>query len=696
MNIQDQNYIIIKNLFEKSTQGEPQTEFMAMADANSLYALGDHIESSDIPFRVLRIFTCFKSLFPKFIERWYLGQVKNEIIEFKKRFIDLTNAQITDPALKKIAASVIDSPILNSDIYDNILHIIQLNQTLSEARAQLTAEGYQEAAISKAIEEVCRCLPDDLDDMPSALLDRLLYESPRLDDSESCKRFHYFRVLGCLENEFSSYLDADSNDALNKHKALLMCSPENLTTEHESAFNHIENILNDLESAKYPPDTIKIALRILLKMTSFSIREETLRDYISLNGIKHKTASYEEQTNTQRGYIDVIKDEHGNNLAKKRGSKISNKAELLAYEVEHLMGNDNVPPALQTRSGDLLQKYINNSQKIDDFLENTAGGAEQIAAMDVSAIQCYLTLSLVRGRGDGHGGNTVIYSGPEGIKPYDIDEEEDFIYQNIDLKFRDREANEGKLTSNMAAFGFPQAHQPYPKVLLKLFAWPGMKDKILKQCRYRKLSSGYRALEERLDKIIEICRFESTKTSPTLTPKDLYHFIYAKDYLYEMYKKKGYTDYEFYRGDVKCCDDQYPRSPRENTNKGYFDENVLKMDSMYNPSPFPMSDPSTREQYPGDSIIRKVYNALERSSAVDALEITPEAFDEKGWKEYQEQCRLLNKPVQSFMLSHFLQGFAKRMSKQLSHLYPFCILDIVRGENDKLFLQIRKPDHLIN
>ncbi|HXF29292.1 MAG TPA: hypothetical protein VN457_05530, partial [Chlamydiales bacterium] len=267
----------------------------------------------------------------------------------------------------------------------------------------------------------------------------------------------------------------------------------------------------------------------------------------------------------------------------------------------------------------------------------------------------------------------------------------DFLWKNFDIGRRD--ANEGRHnTSNIAALGFPQAHEPYSRVMLLLFSWDGIKKRTLLQLERRSLRSRISTTAERLDKIITVCRFESTREVPTVSPRDLYFLIFGKDFMYQKFKEQGYTDYEFFRFGMKRNDDQYPREKKVadlEPKAPFFETNIAALDTPYAPPLFSMSSP-IKEQYPGQRLLQTVARDLGDADSMKVAKIDPLSFDD-GWSAYKQSCEETERAVHPFMLSHFLLGFMKRVARHLSMLYPQCTLDIIDEH-----LVIRKPDDLIH
>ena len=738
MSVSNSNYTIISKLMDKAFRGEMDASFMSLEDAKCLWSLGERIAAPSLGFRIIRVFSSFKSYFPRCIKRYYLGHVKNVFHQYQVRYIN----QLKSDTSSKYIASLLNCQILTIDIYSKIKQVASLQKKIVKVVENLKSEGWSDQEIDHAVDNLYRKECIYLDQVENILKEscaqirkttenmkqnseawgkklRLAQATLPLgkaanfqhstrfqpvfsgikigtdeDINELEKRLTYLDILSEIENSYQEYMKKNTASALKQHKSFLLSYSEDLSAEHCSAFDHIKYIIDDINSGCYSKETISVVLKLLLKMTVFGIRQETIKHYIELNVLKKKPTSQEKQNRTHKGVITVIKGQDGQSLAKLRSGNSdfgSKKCELLAYELEHILGGDGVPPTIRLRSGNLLQKYIPDAHQLDAYLENEECGAEKIKQLGQAALQTYLTLALIRGRGDGHGANTIIQTGNgTSGRLYQIDEE-DFLVPNSSVT--KNFADEGKQAPRIPALGFPQGAKPYPLALIKLFTWDGFKNKSLKQSDLRGLSTNRKAaLVERLEKIIEVCRFESQKDEPILTPRDLYFLIHGKDFLYEICKSSGLTDYEFFSYAIGNNDDRYPKRIKKEIS---FYKNVEMLNANWSEPKFSMNG-ADREQYPGDTLLRKVKRELKNCDSIKLIELDPKAFDDGDWVKYKKGCNKSNRTIKSYMLSYFLHGFPKRMARQLSFLYPTCPLDVTKGDDEKLYLQIAKPQSLID
>jgi hypothetical protein len=494
--------------------------------------------------------------------------------------------------------------------------------------------------------------------------------------NELTLRMSCLDLIEQIETTFVDKMDKSTLSALNQKRALLLHYPNNLTEEHLSALNHIGNIIEELKSTD-SDETVQQILKIVLKMTSYGLREETLEQYMDLREAMETKNNQKEKAVKVREKITSL---YG---------KIEN--ESLAYELVHVLGSDIIPPTTFLK-GKGYQRYIPNATTLNCFLQTDKKAAEKISTIDLTEVQAHLTFGIILSRSDGHGYNTIITNSKNGkVKFHNIDEEEDLICQNLKIsKTRSDEGGHG--CHKDPVMGFPQAGKPYSRLLLKLFSWNGIKKNALNQMKRRGLDkSSLEALEQRLDKIIEVCRFESEKEAPTLTPRDIYFMIYGKDFLYEKVKEQGYSDYEFFVDGVKLHDDEYPKKKKESSMEleSTIDKNMRMLDSK-NETDFSM-DNKKDEQYCGQKLLKSISYKFDKYEKMEIMEIDLKAFEKENWEKYKQNCIDSKKPIKYFMFSHFIKGYAKRMTRQISHLYPKAQLEIVE-KNNRCYLEMTNPN----
>lgn len=746
--ISDRNYAAVESFVERTPL--QQAKAPLFDDKNSLYELNRAIHAPNGLFFVVRVFSAFKEFFPTSLERWYLNHARTIVRQYHARYIRDTKNHLSNASVKRVFDTVLSRAEHTLEQHTKGKKLLAFDTQVSSFQAKLTEEKWTDDEIQRAV--YMHCEKGDVAEISLQTLRKLCQEvrsstesthqrqsdwlslldqnhfpgdkvdsfrhSARFqpffggvalgvahDSQELATRMHYMDLLDTIEKRFGLVMHAETIATLRHHLAFLVNCPADLSQVERSAYNHIEYVAQELLTTKYPESTVSFVLQVLMNMTAFGTRSETIQDYMALHALKTAPTVPEAQVNTQNGQILVVKGEGGQSVAKVRTGTSAlgdQKCELLAYDVDHALGSPFVPPAVALSKGKLAQKYIAGGSQLDAFLAEDPHAAERIKSMNTDEVQAYLLFGLIRGRADGHGANTIVTAKKDGsLTLYDIDEEEDFLPTTLGVT--PQNPNESKHVSKMAALGFPQGAQPLSRVLAKLFSWEGMTEKALCQLRGQNMGGCCHALRERIEKLITLCRFESQWEFPRVTPRDLYFLIYGKDLAYQVCKAKGHTDYEIFRNVLTCInDDQFPEVRKASDLGAIFDANVTELDSLCEDEAF--EAPGEEELCPGDRALPKVYRLLggywcgKRTQGTEKmvnLELPDTFFDQAEWTQYKENCEQSGRPIQSFMLSYFLKGFAKRVARQLSFLYPAYTLDIVRSEDGSQCLRIEKPPFFV-
>lgn len=511
------------------------------------------------------------------------------------------------------------------------------------------------------------------------------------------------QIIQALKSEFGAHLDEEAKAALAHHQTYLSICGQ-LDPEAQSAYRHIREVFEELRKGKYPDPIIKVTLTLLLKMTAPGIREETLRNYTRLKSLQNEGIEP-----TSEGKIGVLKKE-GETVAKVR-TVFSNSVyggnsryERLAYEVDHALGGDNVPPAVPAYEGKpLLQQFVTDAKQLET-IQNQENGAEILQKLDLAQTQAYLTFGLIRGRHDGNFENTIVQQQSDGTyRLFDIDEEEDFHPELRTISSMDANDASPLLSCTL---GLPQAGQIYPRVLLKLFSWEGMRERALRQAEARHLPRNrLNALDTRLQMITEICRCEYSKEHPQLTPRDLYFALHGQDYIYYQLKKWGVSDLEIFNERFDSVDQwvDFLRARESHPEKqtSFLIQNGKALDSRVDAT-YPSvklidrGGEQVRDHEVGGAILRSVFRGFQNKNEVELFEVDPSLMDFKGWQAYQARCEEEKREYPPFALGQFIKpGQIRRMVRQLAYLYPLCRFEFVENSEKKLMLKIVKPDFLI-
>lgn len=387
------------------------------------------------------------------------------------------------------------------------------------------------------------------------------------DQAELEMRYQLDRSLQTIK-KFEEYMDPVARAIFEKNRAFLVQHPHDISLLHQGATQHIAWIAAELESCK---DTLlkQNVVNTLMRMTSLNTKEETFTSYIqSYPNVDHQVESADRKGN---GVKQTVCSVHAV-LAKPEANK-------------------------------------------------------SISAINPIFVQFYLTFGLIRGCNSS--GDTTFIKEENGIQSIcDITKDGDFIRPNFGHQLED--GNETNLSS-MIAMSFPQSIVPYSKIVLKLFAWRGLKEKITKELDKRDHEYAKEDLEERLDKIVEICRFESHLADSLLCSRDLFFMIYGKDFMYYKYKEQKRSAYAFFSEGIGKDD-----------NEGSHTQLKRKKD-------FPM--PNIVEKYPCQKALGDIRGALKEKGQFEIGLSSPESFNEKGWKAYIEQCNQEEVATQDFMLA---------------------------------------------
>lgn len=301
-------------------------------------------------------------------------------------------------------------------------------------------------------------------------------------------------------------------------------------------------------------------------------------------------------------------------------------------------------------------------------------------------MQFYLTFGLIRGCNAS--AQETFFAEKGGIHfVYDTAQNADFIMSNY-TKSVFEDANESDAPA-MCAMSFIQSTFPYSEVVMRLFAWSGLKEKITGELEQRGVAYKKDALEERLDRIVEIFSIESMRAIPSLTPRDLFFMIFGQDFKYHKYKEKGYSDFTFFNQGIHADDDKFPLVPFVN-NGSSLDCNLERIGIQGAcAAGFPM--PKVDERYPCQKVLQALKQALHERNAFETPLFCPESFNVDGWNVYKDS-KWFSK-VLSFMLAHFLKGYDKRFVRIVSAMYPTCSLTVEQRDGQYI-LKITTPTEL--
>lgn len=358
-----------------------------------------------------------------------------------------------------------------------------------------------------------------------------------------------------------------------------------------------------------------------------------------------------------------------------------------AYETAVALGSRSVAPTRMLQDGMVAQRYIPNASTLHVMLHRE-DGISNLASINRGEAQLHMLCTLIRGRTDSNLGNTIVAPDGEGaFHLFDIDEEWDFPDTNGSIADGVEEC-----AIQMGVMGLPQAGMPLSKAVLQLFSLPGWKEKCCSILKRYGLSSAMQACALRCDKIRAICLAELERENSKITPRDFFFAIYGKDYLFEVALKHKETPMEFFHRVVLERDDFYserfnlPMYRTASSDRGC--KALRELESLSSPCEFSLAAPVS-EKFPVKSIVQRVKQELsKKTDSIRCLQILPELFDQTHWKSYQKEHPAESVEIRSFMLSHFLSGFPKRIARLLSRLYPNFSLQIIKDGDKKLWLEL--------
>lgn len=498
------------------------------------------------------------------------------------------------------------------------------------------------------------------------------------------------QVFDSLEKTCASVIDEEARALIDQHRRYGKNVPKEQSKVYESGLRHICYMRDELASGSYTASTKLLVLKALLKMTLPIEFADAEAQSLSSLSFKENEKEWLKSEHSLSGQIAVVR-RNGKIIARLREDRSDRAANLkktlASCEVDRAMGVKSANTAILKEQGLLVQPWIQNGSTLFDIMDNDESGAEKLRKLDLVETQMHLLSGLVRCNADGHGNNTMVFPDAKGmLHLVDVDPEQEFRDYNYDNKVSNN-TSEGP-GPKFAAMGLPQGSKAIPKILLMLFSWDGLKEKTVNILRRHGLDKSIPALEERWDKLQEIMRFESTLKEPKVTIRDLYFALFGKDYLFEEFLRKGYAPFDFFGVHVESYDDNWPRKPFSKDKDSIKHKNLDALDPC-SPPKFSMKG-SEEEGYPGSKVIQEVSKYVMNGNPFKVIKIEPGAFDAEGWNEYQRLCKEAGQEPKSYMLSHFLQGLAKRIARKLAHSFSFCTVRISQ-ENGESFLEVEGP-----
>jgi hypothetical protein len=350
-----------------------------------------------------------------------------------------------------------------------------------------------------------------------------------------------------------------------------------------------------------------------------------------------------------------------------------------SYQAMAALGSRSVAPTRTLRDGICAQHYIPNSLTLTDQLLSPER-TQILSDLNLAETQLHQLMSLIRATWDGHGGNTLVATDSQGVHLVDIDEEQAFSENNASV-------SEGFESGAPTAivFGLPAGGRPLARSLLCLMSSPFWKEKCLETLQQLDLADHARACAERCDKIRAICSAELAKEKSLITPRDIFFALYGKDAFYELALEKGISPLYFFDRLVHKSEKSWCSSFESEL---FFD----RMNPNYRavePTPGrPVFSLQPKTAHQAAAIVRQIETAVSHNKAIRCLEVLPEGFDLAGWEAYQKGHPHDSVTLKSFMLSHFLNGFPKRVARLINLDRPYFSLNVVKNNEGKLWLEV--------
>lgn len=448
----------------------------------------------------------------------------------------------------------------------------------------------------------------------------------KTENKEFYTRNYFLNKLYLIKETHSSLMDEYTQSALEQQCSVLLNHPGNLSEKQISSLKHIVTVSYETFSNQYTQNELTSTYQILFNMTANNILKETLVEYIHLQKFKDHPIYWDEERS-----IHIIKNKES--IVGKVSKKINNfenvKTEYLAYSLAQSMGDSTIPTTIRLANGNLLQKFLSNSQNIKKLSKKNS--------LNLTSIHHYLTFSLIRGRKDGKPENTIIHNG----KIYDIDEKESLSNSNYSPNnFYDHTT----YSCYTSVLGFPEGNKPFSKLHMTLFSWIGLINK----------SRENMALKERLKLITDLFFYESHKKKSTLTPRDLYLFLHRKEFLYAKLKGAGYRDDKIFSYFIRCKD---TFSPQHNLSRG---PSIVNLGYQIS------SIPQRRANE-----LAAIKTAVESNKTLHQLNHKSAQFDAKGWSTYKKLCQKNKRPRNRFLISYFSKDILIRgITRQFLTTHP--------------------------
>ncbi len=373
------------------------------------------------------------------------------------------------------------------------------------------------------------------------------------------------------------------------------------TSMQKKAVQFLKMIFEELSKANYSKEDFRHYMNWSLNISSslffekYLFAEEELNDlFYKLNDIsvrsltprsaeekgRHEAFALKSKNGKVAALIKVVKGPR-NAWAKVAPIMEQNGSaglyEKVGYDIDVILGLKMTPATLlgkmQLENGEtedvVIQNFISNSIDLGNLLYRE-DGAELIMSIPTAPAQMMALSGMIKGRLGGHLGNYLFHL-KDGVidTVYDIDLEELLppcnrlekgmtLYPLKEDRNQADRINVSDLSSDlqemayksaplcrMCILGLPQNGKPFERACLKIIVHdllPCLLDEYHEYLNDEKeiRRECLQAQKERLLKIQEICKQQLELPEISLTPRDLYFYLFGGKHLYKLARERGY------------------------------------------------------------------------------------------------------------------------------------------------------------
>lgn len=376
---------------------------------------------------------------------------------------------------------------------------------------------------------------------------------------------------------------------------------DSLSLEQEYALHFLKTMLEELVSKRYSQEEFQHYMNWSLNLSSalfsknyeyaqtelndlfYEVKEASIESMIPRSleeSRRHKAFAIRNEQGEVSALVKLVKEPKNAwapvaPVMEQKGS--AGLYEKVGYDFDVILGLKMTPATLRGKielgKGHLedvvIQKFVSDTVVLSDLLYQS-NGASLLLSLPKAPAQMMALSGMIKGSLGGHFGNYLFHLKDGMIDTiYDIDLDEllppcnrlkrgMLLYpfkedrgqmNRIDVSRLDADLQDTAYRSaplcRMCILGLPQNGRPFERACLKMIAHPLLgrfldeyhksleeKQEIRKEC--------LEAQKERFFTIQKICQEQLQLTDITLTPRDLYFYLFGGRHLYETALKKGY------------------------------------------------------------------------------------------------------------------------------------------------------------